>query len=148
MNRYLMTPGPVPVSPEVSLASARPLIGHRGADFSRLFSGIEEKLGRLLRSSGRTVILPASGTGALEALAANFTGPDIKALSISCGVFGERFRDIVALTGAEIVSVDIPYGSGVTPEAAAEAVRKNPDCRVLLLTQNETSRASLTTSTR
>jgi aspartate aminotransferase-like enzyme len=139
MNRYLMTPGPVPVSQEVSRSQARPLIAHRGSDFSELFLSIEAKLGRLLKSTGRTVILPASGTGALECLAANFTGPDTKVLSVSSGVFGDRFREITALYGAEIVSVNIPYGEGVTPEAVARAFEAAPDCSVLLLTQNETS---------
>jgi aspartate aminotransferase-like enzyme len=139
MNKYLMTPGPVPVSPEVSRSQARPLIGHRGADFSSLFLSIEDKLSRLLKSGGRTVLFPASGTGALESLAANFTGPDVKVLSVSCGVFGDRFREITELYGAEIVHVDVAPGEGVTPETAADAVAANPDCGVLLLTQNETS---------
>ena len=139
MNKYLMTPGPVPVSPDVSRSQARPLIGHRGGDFSGLFLSIEAKLARLLRSGGRTVIFPASGTGALESLAASFAGPGVKALSVSCGVFGDRFREIAELHGTEIVRVDIAPGEGVAPEAVAAAVAANPDCGVLLLTQNETS---------
>ncbi|MDR1514489.1 MAG: alanine--glyoxylate aminotransferase family protein [Synergistaceae bacterium] len=139
MNRYLMTPGPVPVSTEVSRSQAKPLIGHRGGEFSSMFLSIEDKLARLLKSGGRTVLFPASGTGALEALAANFTGPDVKVLSVSCGVFGDRFREITALYGADIVNVDAALGEGVTPEMVAEAVERNPDCGVLFLTQNETS---------
>ncbi|MDR1650303.1 MAG: aminotransferase class V-fold PLP-dependent enzyme [Synergistaceae bacterium] len=139
MKRYLMTPGPVPVPDEVSLAEARPLIGHRGADFSALFTRIEDKLSRLLRSSGKTVIFPSSGTGALESLAVNFTGPDTKVVSVSCGVFGDRFREITALTGAVMVNVDVTPGEAAAPETAAKAVAENPDASVLLLTQNETS---------
>jgi aspartate aminotransferase-like enzyme len=139
MNKYLMTPGPVPVTPEVSLNEARPLIGHRGRDFSELFSDIEAKLSRLLKSGGKTVIFPSSGTGALESLSANFTGPDTKVISVSCGVFGDRFREITALTGAQIINVDVTPGEGVRPEIVADAVRANPDASVLLLTQNETS---------
>ncbi|MDR3254355.1 MAG: alanine--glyoxylate aminotransferase family protein [Synergistaceae bacterium] len=139
MNRYLMTPGPVPVSPEVSLAGARPLIAHRGGEYSELFLRVEGKLGRLLKSGGRTVIFPSSGTGALESLAANFTGPDIKALSVSCGVFGDRFREITALYGAEIVKLDVAPGEGVSPDSVASALAANQGCSVLLLTQNETS---------
>ena len=139
MKKYLMTPGPVPVSREVSLAGARQLIGHRGREFSELFSGIEVKLSRLLRSGGPTVIFPSSGTGALESLAVNFTGPDTKVISVSCGEFGGRFREIVALTGAEIVNVDVAAGEGVEPAVVADAVKAYPDASVLLLTQNETS---------
>ncbi|MDR1378180.1 MAG: alanine--glyoxylate aminotransferase family protein [Synergistaceae bacterium] len=139
MNKYLMTPGPVPISTRVSLAEARPLIGHRGAEFSTLFKNIEEKLGRLLRSKGRTVIFPSSGTGALESLAVNFAGPDTQVISVSCGVFGDRFREIIALTGAKMINVDVPPGEGVSPEAVASAVASSPDAALLLLTQNETS---------
>jgi aspartate aminotransferase-like enzyme len=134
-----MTPGPVPVSAEVSLTGARPLIGHRGSEFSALFAGIEKKLSRLLRSEGPVAIFPASGTGALESLAANFTGPDTKVISVSCGVFGDRFREITALTGARIVNVDVTPGEGVPPRVVADAVRANPDASAILLTQNETS---------
>ena len=139
MNKYLFTPGPVPVTPTVSLSQAKPLIGHRGSEFSALFTEIENKLCTLLKTSARTVILPSSGTGALEALTANFTGPDTRVLSLSCGVFGDRFREMAALTGAELVNVDVPLGSAVTPEIASEAFRANPGCSVVLLTQNETS---------
>jgi len=143
MNQYLFTPGPVALSPEVSLAQAAPMIGHRGKAFSELFTRIEDKLALLLKSEGRTVIFPSAGTGALECLAANFIGPGVDVLSISCGVFGDRFREIAALYGANITAVDVPLGEGVTPALAAEAVRANPRCAVLLLTQNETSTAVL-----
>jgi aspartate aminotransferase-like enzyme len=143
MKNYLMTPGPVPVPGPAAFAEAKPMIGHRGSEFSGLFSRIEEKLAKLLRSSGRTVIFPASGTGALEALVANFMGPGVKAVSVSCGVFGDRFREMASLSGAEVVPVDVPMGEGVEPAIAAEAVRANPDASVLMLTQNETSTSVL-----
>lgn len=138
MNRYLFTPGPVPVGLEASLASARPMISHRCAAFHELFERVEHGLSTLLRSSGPVVIFPSSGTGALEALGANFSRPGTKALSVSCGAFGDRFREIFARFGATMANVDVPYGEGVTPEVVASAVeRERPD--VVLLTMNETS---------
>jgi hypothetical protein len=53
MNKYLLTPGPVPVSCETQLAEARPLIGHRGKEFSELFSSIKTKLSELLKTDSR-----------------------------------------------------------------------------------------------
>lgn len=139
MNRYLFTPGPVPISSRVAASEARPMIAHRGGAFHELFLDIQAKLGRLLGTSSRTVIFPSSGTGALESLAQNFTGPDTKVLSASCGAFGDRFRELVALTGAKLVNLDATPGDAVAPEAVAEMLRLHPDCDVLLLTQNETS---------
>jgi aspartate aminotransferase-like enzyme len=54
-------------------------------------------------------------------------------------VFGDRFREITALTGAEIINIDVTPGEGVAPAVAADAARANPGASVLLLTQNETS---------
>ncbi|MDR0764640.1 MAG: alanine--glyoxylate aminotransferase family protein [Synergistaceae bacterium] len=139
MNKYLLTPGPVPVSGGTRLAEARSLIGHRGEEFSELFSRIETKLSRLLKTDGKTVIFPASGTGALEALAANFIGPGVSVISVSCGVFGDRFREMAALTGADMINVDVEPGEEVKPRVAAAAAASNPDASVMLLTQNETS---------
>lgn len=138
MNRYLFTPGPVPVGVDSALASARPMISHRGADFHELFAGIQGKLTKLLRSEGGVAILPSSGTGALEALASNFARPGVRVLSVSCGVFGDRFREIAARTGADVRSIDIVPGEGASPDIVADAVRAKR-CDILLLTHNETS---------
>lgn len=138
-TKYLLTPGPVELPAEVQRAGARPLIGHRCPAFSELFSGIESKLRELLESEGPIVILPSSGTGALECMAVNFLGPKERFISVSCGIFGDRFREIALRTGAEGIAVNVGLGEPVTPETVAEAVKANPGCKALLLTQNETS---------
>lgn len=138
-TKYLLTPGPVELPAEVLRAGAQPLIGHRCPAFSELFARIEENLGALLRSEGPVIILPCSGTGALECMAVNFLGKGDRFISVSCGVFGNRFREIAARTGAEGVYIDVPFGEAVKPETVAEAVKNNPGCRALMLTQNETS---------
>lgn len=138
MNRYLLTPGPVPVSQSVASASAVQLVSHRGAAYRELFAGVLSKLAALLKSSGPTIVLPSSGTGALEALSANFSRPGVLAVSVSCGTFGDRFREIFARYGADMINVDVTPGTGVEPSAAAEAIRRS-QASVLLLTMNETS---------
>ena len=138
-TKYLFTPGPVPVRRAAALCEAQPIISHRGAEFHALHSGIQSKLGRLLKSPGPVVILPSSGTGALEALAANLTGEGTRVLSASGGVFGDRFREIAARFGAQIIAVDVAPGEVMTPEIVAHAFEETPDVDVLLLTQNETS---------
>lgn len=139
ITKYLLTPGPVELPQEVLRAGAKPLIGHRCPAFSELFTRIEKNLGALLRSEGPVIILPSSGTGALECVAVNFLGEGDKFISVSCGVFGNRFREIAERTGATGVYVDVPFGKSVTPALALEAVKNNPGCKALLLTQNETS---------
>lgn len=141
MNHYLLTPGPVASSEKVLRAQSKQLIGHRGSKFAELFKSIEDKLKLLLKTNQEIVILPSSGTGALECLAVNFISPSTHVLSVSCGVFGNRFREIAARCGGQIVSVDVPMGNAVTPALVAQSVEDHPECSILLLTQNETSTA-------
>ena len=109
MRKYLLTPGPVEVPPPVLAEVPPPVLAaqgaqmesHRCAAFSSLFMGISEKLGKLLESSQPVVILPSSGTGALECAAVNFLGAGDKFISLSCGAFGKRFREIALRTGAQ-----------------------------------------------
>lgn len=138
-KKYLLTPGPVEAPQSVLEAASRQLMSHRCAEFSELFKGIAGKLHALLESDSPVVILPSSGTGALECAAVNFLRRGDKFISLSCGVFGDRFREIAARTGARGVYVDSEAGSVPSPAAAAAALRENPDARAILVTHNETS---------
>lgn len=139
MRKYLLTPGPVELPESVSAAAGRPLVSHRCTEFSELFKGIETKLGELFQSEEPVVILPSSGTGALECAAVNFLRPNAKFISLSCGAFGERFREIALKTGAHGIFADYAAGEAPSPESAAKLVAENPDAEALLITHNETS---------
>ena len=139
MKRYLLTPGPVEMPEEVYRASSEKIIGHRTEEFSVLFKSIQNKLKALLKVETPAVILPSSGTGALECLAVNFLSKGDSFISASCGVFGDRFREIALKTGAEGIFIDFEKGVHIEPKIVKEAVLKHPECKVLLLTQNETS---------
>lgn len=139
MRRHLFTPGPVPLDPHVQLAMAEPVAGHRSSEFSALLSRLQNRLTDLLRSEGPVPLFPGSGTAALEALAVNFTGRGSKVISVSCGVFGDRFREMARRQGAEIIPFDVEPGGACRPEAVADACRGHPDADALLLTHSETS---------
>ena len=139
MRNYLLTPGPVEVPPSVLAAESLQMKSHRCAAFSSLFMRISEKLGRLLESSSPVVILPSSGTGALECAAVNFLGAGDKFISLSCGAFGKRFREIALRTGANGIFADFSDGEAPMPEAAARLLSEHPDVKAILITHNETS---------
>lgn len=139
MRKYLLTPGPVEIPESVAAAAAKPMIGHRCAEFSALFQSVEEKLKALLNINSPVIILPSSGTGALEALAVNFLDAGDDFMSVSCGVFGNRFREIAQRLGANPICMDIPMGEAADPNAVAEFVNKHSECGILMLTHNETS---------
>lgn len=139
MEPHLFTPGPVAVPHAVRVAGAAPLIGHRSEPYFALLGEIQGRLRRLLGTDRPVVLLPSSGTGALEALVVNLLAPGERAISVSCGAFGDRFREIAARWGVAIHAVDIPWGSAAGPEDVARALKECPDASALLLTHNETS---------
>lgn len=141
MKKYLLTPGPVELPAAVRNAEAEQLISHRGKAFYELFERVENKLQQLFQSKSPVVLLPSSGTGALECAAVNFLKPGDKFISFSCGTFGDRFREIAKRTGAQAICCDIPMGEAPTAEMTAELCAEHPDAAAVLVTHNETSSA-------
>jgi len=65
-KRYLLTPGPTPVPPEVLAALAEPVIHHRSPDFKVVFERVMERLGQVFRTENEILLFTSSGTGAFE----------------------------------------------------------------------------------
>ncbi len=139
MQKHLFTPGPVNVPHEIRMAGAAPMISHRSEPWSRLVEKVGAQLARLLGADGPVILLPGSGTGALEALAVNLISPGDTVISFSCGVFGERFREIVSRTGANIITVNAQRGQGFSGNDVRRALEGHPDTKALIFTHNETS---------
>lgn len=144
MHPHLFTPGPVEVPHSVRAAGAAPLVGHRSETYFALLEEIAALLKKLLRASQPVITLPSSGTGALEALAANLLDPGDAVISFSCGAFGDRFREIASRRGATILPVDIPRGRTATPSDVRLALEQHPGAAAMLFTHNETSTGALT----
>ena len=90
----LRVPGPTPCPPEVLQAMSRQMIGHRGKEFGGILQRTTEGLKKAFQTKNNVLILTTAGTGGLEAAVVNVLSPGDKVLSVSCGVFGERFADI------------------------------------------------------
>ncbi len=144
MQPHLFTPGPVTIPHRIRQRGAEPLISHRREPFFSLLEEISARLKRLLRTKEPPVLFPGSGTGALEALASNLIAPGDRVISFSCGTFGDRFREIAARRGADIIPADIPWGRGVTADDVKDGLFRCPDPAAVLLTHNETSTGAVT----
>lgn len=135
----LMIPGPTPVPPEVSEAMARPMMGHRSKDFAALTERLTGKLQQLLQTKNEVFVLTNSGTGALEAAVANTVNPGDKVLALVGGKFGERFRDLAQVYGGEVIELAFEWGRPYDLEMIKKALDADPEIKVVLATQNETS---------
>ncbi len=138
-KRYLFTPGPTPVPPEVLAALAEPMIHHRARDFRDIYERCLTCLRDVYRTQHDVLMFTSSGTGAFESAVANLTTPGDRQLVLSAGNFGERWAGMVKAFGAELVHVRLDWGETPEPEDLRAALAEARDVRVVYLTHSETS---------
>lgn len=140
-DQYLLLPGPTPIPERVVRAMSKPMVNHRGSEFKQLLTEVTEGVKKVYRTNQHVLIYPASGTGALEAAAVNFLSPGDKVLSVSIGVFGDRFAKIAAEFGAQVEKMDFPWGEAADPHLIKERLEQdvNREIKAILITHNETS---------
>jgi serine---pyruvate transaminase len=138
-KRYLMTPGPTPVPPQVLAALAEPMIHHRGRDFRETYRRCLERLRDVYRTEHDVLLFTSSGTGAFESAVANLTSPGDRVLVVSSGNFGERWAAMTRAYRADVVHMRLPWGE--TPEAGdvRSALASAGDVQVVYLVHSETS---------
>lgn len=135
----LRIPGPTPCPPEVLQVLGRQMINHRGKEFEGMLKEITANLKELFQTKNDVFVLTGSGTGGLEAAIVNTLSPGDKVLSISIGVFGERFANIARLFGADVIPLNFEWGKAADPDAVHQALRSEPNIKAVLVTHNETS---------
>jgi aspartate aminotransferase-like enzyme len=121
------------------MASARPMVNHRGPEFRRLVLDVTARLKWFFRTENDVLTLTASGTGGLEAAVVNTLSPGDRVLAVSVGVFGDRFAAIARAYGADVVKLDFPWGKAADPDQIAARLAADPNIRTVLVTHNETS---------
>ena len=138
----LFIPGPVTVAEPVLLATAQPMIDHRGPEFKELLESIARRMRPIFgTSSADVLILGSSGTGGLEAAVGNLFGPGDRVLACPIGIFGQRLIAIARNFGCEVEVLETPWGAATDP-AALRARLDAPGGKPfdgVLLTHNETS---------
>jgi aspartate aminotransferase-like enzyme len=135
----LRIPGPTPCPENVLKAMSKQMINHRGKEFAELMTRATVRLQELFQTKGDVFILTSSGTGGMEASVVNTMSPGDKVLSLSNGVFGDRYATIAERFGADVTRVKFEWGTPVDPDAADKALKADPKIKVVLVTHNETS---------
>lgn len=137
----LRIPGPTPCPPEVLQAMGRQMINHRGKEFADIIQDATAKLKQLFQTRNDVFLLTGSGTGGMEAAIVNTLSPGDKVLSVSVGVFGNRFAEIAESYGAEVTHLNFEFGTAADPEAVRQSLKADAGISAVLITHNETSTA-------
>jgi alanine-glyoxylate transaminase / serine-glyoxylate transaminase / serine-pyruvate transaminase len=124
-NRVLLGPGPSEVPPRVLDAMGKPLLGHLDPEFVALMDETQGLL-RYVFQTTNTLTLAISGTGSagMETVVVNLIEPGEKMLVCINGVFGGRMRDVAERAGAQVTTIERPYGEVFDPDEVKAAIKR------------------------
>lgn len=143
-QRRLLGPGPSDISTRVLQALAKPTIGYLDPSFVSMM----EELKSLLRYAFQTknmLTFPVSGPGSagMEMCFVNLVSPNDKVIVCRNGVFGGRMVENVERCGGIPIIVDDEWGKAIDLNKVADALKANPDTKVLAFVHAETSTGAL-----
>ena len=70
-KKYLFSPGPTMLPPEVLLKMAEPIMHHREPEFEKTTEEIRKGLKSLFQTKNEVMVFTSSGTGAMEGAVSN-----------------------------------------------------------------------------
>lgn len=138
--RTLMGPGPSDVHPRILSALARPTIGHLDPQFVDMMDEVKTLLQYAFQTSNQlTVPVSAPGSAGMETCFVNLLEPGDKVIVCQNGVFGGRMKENVERIGATAIMVEDAWGQAVDCNKVEDALKANPDAKVLAFVHAETS---------
>ncbi len=132
----LYIPGPIEVSEKTFRAMCAPMIGHRGAEFKKLYGGIQPRLQELFGTKRPVFLSTSSAWGVMEGAIRNLTSK--KVLNAMCGAFSDKWFDVSKRCGKEAAALQVPWGSAILPEVVREQLATG-EFDTFTLIHNETS---------
>ncbi|MBC7173440.1 MAG: aminotransferase class V-fold PLP-dependent enzyme, partial [Polyangiaceae bacterium] len=139
MKRLLLGPGPSNVPESVLRALAEPTVGHLDPHFLARMEEVKGMLRQVFESKGALAIpISATGSAGMECCLVNLIEPGDRLLVGTNGVFGCRIAEVARRAGAEVVTVDAPWGRALDPDDLRQAARQGP-FRALAVVHAETS---------
>ncbi|MEH0761257.1 alanine--glyoxylate aminotransferase family protein [Vibrio sp. 16] len=139
-HRILMGPGPSDISPQVLQALSRPTVGHLDPLFIKMMDELKQLLKYAFQTKNEfTIAVSAPGSAGMETCFVNLIEPGDKVIVCRNGVFGERMRENVVRAGGVVELVDDEWGAPVSVEKVEQALKANPDAKILAFVHAETS---------
>jgi aspartate aminotransferase-like enzyme len=138
-KRYLFTPGPTPVPPEVLAALGEPVLHHRAPDFRVVYERVLGRLRAVHQTASDVLLFTCSGTGAFESAVVNLCSPGERVLVVSSGHFGERWAAMLGRYGAAVEELRYAWGETPSPEDLAHRLEEIARVSIVVLVHSETS---------
>lgn len=121
--RTLMGPGPSDIHPRVLAAAAAPTVGHLDPYFLQVMDEVQAMLREVFCTSNEmTMAISGTGSAGMEACVVNLIEPGDKMIACKNGVFGGRMADVAERVGAEVTTLERPFGEVFDADEIAQAV--------------------------
>ncbi len=139
-QRVLMGPGPSDVSPRVLEALSRPPLGHLDPVFVNMMDEMKVLLKYAFRTGNElTMPVSAPGSAGMETCFVNLVEPGDKVILCQNGVFAGRMKENVERAGGTAVMVQDEWGRAIDPQKLEDALKANPDAKLVAFVHAETS---------
>ena len=139
-TRILLGPGPSEVPARVLSALARPTVGYLDPTYVALMQELRTLLRMVFDTKNdATLAITGAGTGAMETAVYNALEPGEKAVVCVHGYFGDRLRQIMERSGADVTVVEAAWGTPTKPSALKAALEKTPGVKAVGVVHGETS---------
>src|SRR2546422_9508656 len=123
--RVLLGPGPSDVHPRVLTAMATPLLGHLDPQFLEIMNETQEMLRGMYRTKNPlTFAVSGTGSAGMETCVVNLIEPGDRMVVCVNGVFGGRMADVAARCGAQVMTIERPFGEVFSSAEMADVVKK------------------------
>ncbi len=120
-----MGPGPSEAHPRVLAALGAPLLGHLDPQFLEIMNETQNLLRRTFQTDNH-LTFPVSGTGSagMETCVVNLLEPGDRMVVAVNGVFGQRMTDVAGRAGADVTTIERPWGQVFDLQQIRECLQK------------------------
>ena len=138
--RVLMGAGPSASYPEALRAMGANTLGHLDPEFIGIMNNVGTMLRRVfLTQNPITGAIPGTGTAGMEASLCNLIEPGDQVLACVFGYFSNRMRQMAERMGAEVTTIERPWGTAFTSEEVETALKGMKNPKVVMVVHAETS---------
>ncbi|MGS2776343.1 pyridoxal-phosphate-dependent aminotransferase family protein [Robertmurraya sp. GLU-23] len=141
--RTIMTPGPVEVDPRVLRAMSTPILGQFDPAFTAIMNEVMTMLRQVFQTKN-TWAFPIDGTSRSgnEAILCSIIEPGDRVLVPIYGRFGHLLVEICERYGADVYSIECPWGEVFDPKVVIEEIEKVSP-KIVAIVHGETSTGRL-----
>jgi (S)-ureidoglycine-glyoxylate aminotransferase len=141
--RTIMTPGPVEVDPRVLRAMSTPILGQFDPAFTAIMNEVMEMLRQVFQTNNAWAF-PIDGTSRSgnEAILCSIIEPGDRVLVPIYGRFGHLLVEICERYGADVYSIECPWGEVFDPKVVIEEIEKVSP-KIVAIVHGETSTGRL-----